>query len=132
MLFAVLGQSSLIMFAVLEQSSSMLFCRVRTVITHVICCVAHHPCLLFQLLMGGGASNGEWGRAPPPNAHIIYKIGIYGWRKRCLYVFLLLLMMMIIINLALTIWILKVMDFSVVSVQRVGVDACVWVGVNHF
>lgn len=63
--------------------------------------------------MGSGATNGEWGRAPPPNAQIIYKIGIYGWRKRCLYVFLLLLMVIIIINLALTIWIIRVMDFHV-------------------
>lgn len=42
-------------------------------------------------------------------------IGIYGWRKRCLYFFILLLVAIIIINLALTIWILVVMDFSVVS-----------------
>ncbi len=66
--------------------------------------------------MGSGSSSGEWVRSPPPNAHIIYKIGIYGWRKRCLYLFVLLLMIIVIINLALTIWILKVMDFSIVSI----------------
>lgn len=43
----------------------------------------------------------------------VYKVGIYGWRKRCLYLFVLLLMVMVIINLALLIWIIKVMDFSV-------------------
>ncbi|XP_036404745.1 delta-sarcoglycan-like [Megalops cyprinoides] len=43
----------------------------------------------------------------------IYKVGIYGWRKRCLYFFLLLLMVLILINLALTIWILKVMNFTI-------------------
>ncbi|XP_064205752.1 delta-sarcoglycan isoform X2 [Anguilla rostrata] len=42
----------------------------------------------------------------------VYRVGIYGWRKRCLYFFVLLLMFLILINLALTIWILKVMSFS--------------------
>lgn len=41
---------------------------------------------------------------------------LYGWRKKCLYTVILLLMVMIIINLALTLWILKVMEFSAVSV----------------
>ena len=39
-------------------------------------------------------------------------IGLYGWRKRCLYFFILLLVVIIITNLALTIWILVVLDFS--------------------
>uniref|UniRef100_A0A671U345 Sarcoglycan, delta (dystrophin-associated glycoprotein) n=1 Tax=Sparus aurata TaxID=8175 RepID=A0A671U345_SPAAU len=43
----------------------------------------------------------------------VYKVGIYGWRKRCLYFFVLLLMILILINLALTIWILKVMNFTI-------------------
>eukprot|EP00058_Branchiostoma_floridae_P023719 XP_002609209.1 hypothetical protein BRAFLDRAFT_115270 [Branchiostoma floridae] len=42
-----------------------------------------------------------------------YRIGIYGWRKRCLYLFILLLMVLIVINLALTIWILKVLNFNI-------------------
>lgn len=46
----------------------------------------------------------------------VYKVGIYGWRKRCLYFFVLLLMILIVVNLALTIWILKVMNFTIVSV----------------
>uniref|UniRef100_A0A8C7ZXY9 Delta-sarcoglycan n=1 Tax=Oryzias sinensis TaxID=183150 RepID=A0A8C7ZXY9_9TELE len=45
----------------------------------------------------------------------VYKVGIHGWRKRCLYFFVLLLMFLILINLALTIWILKVMKFTIVS-----------------
>lgn len=45
----------------------------------------------------------------------VYKVGIYGWRKRCLYFFVLLLMILILVNLALTIWILKVMNFTIVS-----------------
>ncbi|XP_032885104.1 delta-sarcoglycan isoform X1 [Amblyraja radiata] len=42
----------------------------------------------------------------------VYKVGIYGWRKRCLYLFVLLLMTLLLVNLALTIWILKVMNFT--------------------
>uniref|UniRef100_A0A3B4B0L5 Sarcoglycan zeta n=1 Tax=Periophthalmus magnuspinnatus TaxID=409849 RepID=A0A3B4B0L5_9GOBI len=40
---------------------------------------------------------------------------VYGWRKRGLYFFLLLLLVTMIVNLALTVWILKVMNFSMVS-----------------
>ncbi|KAM8899273.1 zeta-sarcoglycan-like [Spinachia spinachia] len=39
--------------------------------------------------------------------------GLRGWRKRCLYFFLLLLLVTMIVNLALTVWIIKVMNFSV-------------------
>nr|KAG5711642.1 hypothetical protein BaRGS_016824 [Batillaria attramentaria] len=39
---------------------------------------------------------------PPPQP-----IGIYGWRKRCLYSFVVLLMVIVVINLALTVWILR-------------------------
>uniref|UniRef100_A0A452RAM0 Sarcoglycan delta n=1 Tax=Ursus americanus TaxID=9643 RepID=A0A452RAM0_URSAM len=45
----------------------------------------------------------------------VYKVGIYGWRKRCLYFFVLLLMILILVNLAMTIWILKVMNFTIVN-----------------
>nr|XP_017828486.1 gamma-sarcoglycan isoform X3 [Callithrix jacchus] len=47
-----------------------------------------------------------------PENRYVYKIGIYGWRKRCLYLFVLLLLIILVVNLALTIWILKVMWFS--------------------
>ncbi|XP_029458399.1 gamma-sarcoglycan isoform X1 [Rhinatrema bivittatum] len=47
-----------------------------------------------------------------PEHLYIYKIGIYGWRKRCLYLFVLLLLIILLVNFALTIWILKVMWFS--------------------
>ncbi|CAG0879657.1 unnamed protein product [Darwinula stevensoni] len=46
------------------------------------------------------------------------RIGIYGWRKRFLYLLLILLLVMIITNLSLTLWILKVMDFSVEGMGR--------------
>ncbi|XP_072849806.2 gamma-sarcoglycan [Pogona vitticeps] len=47
-----------------------------------------------------------------PEPQYIYNVGIYGWRKRCLYLFVLLLIIIVVVNLALTIWILKVMWFS--------------------
>lgn len=50
-----------------------------------------------------------------PGCAPVYPVGIYGWRKRCLYFFVLLLLVIMIVNLALTIWILKVMNFTVVS-----------------
>lgn len=52
-----------------------------------------------------------------PYARYNFKIGIYGWRKRCLYLLILILMVMVIVNLALTLWVLKVMEFSSVSIQ---------------
>ncbi|XP_013398236.1 zeta-sarcoglycan-like isoform X1 [Lingula anatina] len=63
--------------------------------------------------MGRGRAAGNWSQtssSPPPES--VYKVGIYGWRKRCLYCFILVLLVLIIVNLSLTIWILKVMDFS--------------------
>ncbi|KAM4795375.1 gamma-sarcoglycan isoform 1-T2 [Rhinophrynus dorsalis] len=47
-----------------------------------------------------------------PEKQYVYSIGIYGWRKRCLYLFVLLLLIILVVNFALTIWILKVMWFS--------------------
>ncbi|BFG00961.1 delta-sarcoglycan [Drosophila madeirensis] len=39
-------------------------------------------------------------------------LGLIGWRKKCLYTLLLLLMLLIVTNLVLTLWIIKVMQFS--------------------
>ncbi|XP_053272370.1 zeta-sarcoglycan-like isoform X2 [Pleuronectes platessa] len=50
-----------------------------------------------------------------PGCDAVYPVGLYGWRKRCLYFFLLLLLVTMIVNLALTVWIIKVMNFSVES-----------------
>ncbi|XP_044298009.1 gamma-sarcoglycan [Varanus komodoensis] len=47
-----------------------------------------------------------------PEPQYVYSIGIYGWRKRCLYLLVLLLIIILVVNLALTIWIMKVMWFS--------------------
>ncbi|XP_076236182.1 sarcoglycan delta isoform X2 [Calliopsis andreniformis] len=41
-----------------------------------------------------------------------FRLGVYGWRKRCLYSLVLTLMVIVILNLALTVWLLKVMGFS--------------------
>ncbi|KAI3354429.1 hypothetical protein L3Q82_018948 [Scortum barcoo] len=49
---------------------------------------------------------------PTPVSEHVYKIGIYGWRKRCLYLFVLLLIIILVVNFALTIWILRVMWFN--------------------
>ncbi|XP_062305151.1 zeta-sarcoglycan isoform X1 [Osmerus eperlanus] len=48
-----------------------------------------------------------------PGCDAVYPVGLYGWRKRCLYFFLLLLLVIMIVNLALTVWIIKVMNFTV-------------------
>ncbi|XP_023669537.1 gamma-sarcoglycan [Paramormyrops kingsleyae] len=52
------------------------------------------------------------GGAVPSTSSDIYKIGIYGWRKRCLYLFVLVLLAVLVVNLALAIWILRVMWFN--------------------
>ncbi|XP_023235191.1 delta-sarcoglycan-like isoform X2 [Centruroides sculpturatus] len=90
------------------------------------------------MIMGTGAASTattpasqDWiGTAPPgategTNLHYVlysgqcvHKIGIYGWRKRCLYLLVVLLMAMVIINVALTIWIVRVMDFSTDGMGR--------------
>jgi hypothetical protein len=54
----------------------------------------------------------DYTRHDPVN--IIYKIGIYGWRKRCLYLLILIITVITIINLALTIWVMHVMNFNLV------------------
>ena len=44
-------------------------------------------------------------------------IGIYGWKKRFLYFCILLLLVIIVVNLALTVWIMVALDFSVVRAR---------------
>uniref|UniRef100_UPI00358FF532 gamma-sarcoglycan-like isoform X1 n=1 Tax=Myxine glutinosa TaxID=7769 RepID=UPI00358FF532 len=55
----------------------------------------------------------EPGTPPCREPHYPCRVGIYGWRKRCLYFLVLLLMIILVVNLALTIWILKVMHFTI-------------------
>ncbi|KFB37952.1 AGAP000073-PA-like protein [Anopheles sinensis] len=52
---------------------------------------------------GGGGGGRRDGRM---------QLALYGWRKKCLYALMFVLMVMIIVNLALTLWIMKVMEFS--------------------
>ena len=40
--------------------------------------------------------------------------GIYGWRKQCLYAVVLFILIIVIMNLAITAWILRVLDFNIV------------------
>lgn len=51
---------------------------------------------------------------------------IYGWRLQCLYFVIFLLMLLISINLALTLWILKVMEVSSVSWKLFFCFECWW------
>ncbi|XP_015905217.1 delta-sarcoglycan [Parasteatoda tepidariorum] len=48
----------------------------------------------------------------PYFSHCLFRIGIYGWRKRCLYFLIILLGSLVVINLSLTVWIIKVLDFT--------------------
>ncbi|KAG8198425.1 hypothetical protein JTE90_021666 [Oedothorax gibbosus] len=70
-------------------------------------------------------------QAQPSSA---YRIGIYGWRKRCLYFLVIVLFAMVIINLALTIWIIRVMDFSINGMGRLRIfrDGLRLEGQSHF
>jgi len=71
---------------------------------------------LHDRMTGSWTSSGQWhpvsttAKTTTKDSDI-YRVGIYGWRKRCLYALIVLLTVIIIINLALTIWILKVLDF---------------------
>ncbi|XP_071485736.1 zeta-sarcoglycan-like [Diadema antillarum] len=60
----------------------------------------------------GGYTSYSQGSLRHREPDIVYKVGIYGWRKRCIYLLVLILMAVITVNLALTVWILRVLDFS--------------------
>lgn len=68
------------------------------------------------------SSNGGGSRTATANANRNHNdgntssfcLGLYGWRKKCLYILILTLMVLIVVNLALTLWILKVMEFTTV------------------
>uniref|UniRef100_A0A8C6U2G2 Sarcoglycan zeta n=1 Tax=Neogobius melanostomus TaxID=47308 RepID=A0A8C6U2G2_9GOBI len=49
---------------------------------------------------------------PRPGCEAATARPVFGWRKRGLFFFLLLLLVTMIVNLALTVWIIKVMNFS--------------------
>ncbi|XP_077197813.1 gamma-sarcoglycan isoform X2 [Paroedura picta] len=58
-----------------------------------------------------------------PETQYIYNVGIYGWRKRCLYLFVLLLIIILVVNFALMIWILRVMWFSPIGMGHLHVGS---------
>ncbi|XP_060517423.1 zeta-sarcoglycan-like [Cylas formicarius] len=41
-----------------------------------------------------------------------FRLGMNGWRKKCVYLLLTFLLMTIVINLSLTLWMIKVLEFS--------------------
>ncbi|TWW63127.1 Zeta-sarcoglycan [Takifugu flavidus] len=63
-----------------------------------------------------------------------YPAGLYGWRKRCVFFFLLLLLATMIVNLALTVWIMKVTNFSLAGMGnlRLGQDGIRLEGISEF
>uniref|UniRef100_A0A672FZ11 Sarcoglycan zeta n=2 Tax=Salarias fasciatus TaxID=181472 RepID=A0A672FZ11_SALFA len=69
-----------------------------------------------------------------PGCDATYPVGLYGWRKRCLYFLLLLLLVTMIVNLALTVWIIKVMNFSMdgMGKLRLNQDGIHLEGVGEF
>ncbi|KFM60252.1 Delta-sarcoglycan, partial [Stegodyphus mimosarum] len=99
-------------------------------------------------LVAPSTASHDWGGSPPPGASLsenntsgdplshpyVYRIGIYGWRKRCLYFLVIILFSMVIINLALTIWIIRVMDFSIHGMGRLRIfkDGIRLEGQSHF
>lgn len=83
-------------------------------------------------VVGGGSSGGvsgarnnenEWLSSDETKKNFIAKyhdgcqIGLYGWRRKCLFLVLTILLFLVVVNLALTLWILKVMEFSSVSLS---------------
>uniref|UniRef100_A0A915P872 Uncharacterized protein n=1 Tax=Meloidogyne floridensis TaxID=298350 RepID=A0A915P872_9BILA len=64
---------------------------------------------------------------PVPDSDI-YRVGIYGWRKRCLYAFILALTLVVFINLAFTFWIMTVLDFSLD--QALSIDSALGVSIS--
>ncbi|XP_069704085.1 delta-sarcoglycan isoform X2 [Periplaneta americana] len=64
-------------------------------------------------MLRGGSLASDWVEDTAAQSSTYnFKVGIYGWRKRCLYLLILGLLVMVIVNLALTLWVLKVMEFS--------------------
>ncbi|XP_072040440.1 zeta-sarcoglycan-like isoform X2 [Amphiura filiformis] len=85
--------------------------------------------------MGGGQAGGYTSFTPgagPSSASsairsrqpsVVYKVGIYGWRKRCVYLLILILMAIVIVNISLTIWILRVMNFTLSGMGKLRITS---------
>ena len=56
------------------------------------------------------------GTHPLVPSTVVYKLGVYGWRKRCLYFLIFLIGTISLVNLALILWIWRVQVFRTVRV----------------
>lgn len=72
--------------------------------------------------------------AKPPTESDIYRVGVYGWRKRCLYCFICVLTIAVVLNLSLTIWIMTVLDISSTGMgtMRIGKESIRIMGEAQF
>ncbi|VDD89484.1 unnamed protein product [Enterobius vermicularis] len=70
----------------------------------------------------------------PPAESDIYRVGIYGWRKRCLYFFICTLTIVVILNLMVTVWLLRVLDISQegMGAMKIGDDSLRIIGEAQF
>lgn len=50
--------------------------------------------------------------------YVTYRIGIFGWRKRCLYFSILLVLIMAVINMTLIVWIIRAQDFGLDGIGK--------------
>ncbi|CAG2105092.1 unnamed protein product [Medioppia subpectinata] len=51
------------------------------------------------------------------------RIGIYGWRKKFLYILIILIAALVVLNAALTLWIISVLNFSMSGLANMRVDS---------
>uniref|UniRef100_A0A915KXV3 Beta-sarcoglycan n=1 Tax=Romanomermis culicivorax TaxID=13658 RepID=A0A915KXV3_ROMCU len=90
------------------------YCHITSLVFHVIMDHSDHmDAGTFRAWQVGPRANslGYYSSGKATDSDV-YKVGIYGWRKRCLYVLILILIVVIMLNLALTIWIMRVLNFS--------------------
>ncbi|CAG2115809.1 unnamed protein product, partial [Medioppia subpectinata] len=57
------------------------------------------------------------------NSIRVHEIGFYGWRKKCLYFFVLLVTVAVVINAALTLWIIAVLSFSMEGIGKLRIQS---------
>ena len=52
------------------------------------------------------------------NLYHVYELGFYGWKKKCLYLFIVTVTIVILINALLTLWIIAILSFSMVIISQ--------------
>lgn len=60
------------------------------------------------------------------NLYHVYELGFYGWKKKCLYLFIVTVTIVILINALLTLWIIAILSFSMVIIIKSNIS------INHF